>query len=230
VSPGAVGKVEVGVKTGATGQGVQVREQSLRRLAYDSLRADILMGDLASGTPISESERAESLGISRTPVREAMQQLAREGLIEIFPKRGTFVVRLSARDVRESFELREAIETFAARLAAERRTDDDLERMRAALADPPAASGAIRYARAADFHRVIVQAARNRYLLQSFEGSTDRIDLASRLAASIPAAPRPESSHQAIFDAIEQADELAAEDAMRRHLRQHAMALLEHLR
>ena len=167
-------------------------------MAYDSLRADILAGDLAPGTPISEAERAESLGISRTPVREAMQQLAQEGLIEVFPKRGTFVARLSARDVRESFELREAVETFAARLA--------------------------------DFHQLIVQAAQNRYLQQSFDGTTDRIDLASRLAARIPAPPPPESSHQAIFDAIERGDGPAAEEAMRRHLRHHAEALLEHLR
>lgn len=199
-------------------------------MAYDSLKSDIMAGDLAPGTPISEAERAESLGISRTPVREAMQQLAQEGLIEVFPKRGTFVARLSARDVRESFELREAVETFAARLAAQRRTDDDLDLMRAALSDVPAGGRDGRYARLADFHRLIVQAARNRYLEQSFDGSADRIDLASRLAASIPAPQRPDSSHQAILDAIEQGDELAAEEAMRRHLRRHAETLLKHLR
>lgn len=204
--------------------------RSLRQLAYESLKADILVGDLAPGTPISEAERAEALGISRTPVREAMQQLAQEGLIEVFPKRGTFVARLSARDVRESFELREAVETFAARLAAERRTGEDLERMRAALSDVPSTSGDGRYARAADFHRLIVQAAQNRYLQQSFDGSADRIDLASRLAARIPSPQRPDSSHQAIFDAIEQGDERAAEESMRRHLQHHAEALLRHLR
>jgi len=204
--------------------------RSLRQVAYDSLRADILVGDLAPGTPISEAERAESLGISRTPVREAMQQLAQEGLIEVFPKRGTFVARLSARDVRESFELREAVETFAARLAAERRSEGDLERMRAALSDVPAAGGDGQYARLADFHGLIVQAAQNRYLQQSFDGTTDRIDLASRLAARIPAPQPAESSHQAIFEAIERGDGPAAEEAMRRHLRHHAEALLEHLR
>lgn len=204
--------------------------QSLRRRAYESIRADILGGDLAPGTPISEAERAESLGISRTPVREAMQQLAQDGLIEVFPKRGTFVARLSARDVRESFELREAVETFAARLAAERRSDDDLDRMRAALTDVPAAGRDSRYARLADFHRLIVQAARNRYLQQSFDGSTDRIDLASRLAARILGPQPPDASHQAILDAIERGDGPAAEESMRRHLRHHAEALLEHLR
>jgi DNA-binding GntR family transcriptional regulator len=217
--------------SGAVGRAVRAGSgRSLRQLAYDSLKADILGGDLAPGTPISEAERAEALGISRTPIREAMQQLAQEGLIEVFPKRGTFVSRLSARDVRESFELREAVETFAARLAAERRTPDDLDRMRDALSDVPTAGREGHYARLADFHGLIVAAAQNRYLQQSFDGTTDRIDLASRMAARIPAPQPPDASHHAIFDAIERGDGPAAEEAMRRHLRHHAEALLEHLR
>ncbi len=204
--------------------------RSLRQLAYESIRTDILGGDLAPGTPISEAERAESLGISRTPVREAMQQLAQDGLIEVFPKRGTFVARMSARDARESFELREAVETFAARLAAERRTADDLDRMRAALTDVPMGGRDSRYARLADFHRLIVHAARNRYLEQAFDGTTDRIDLASRLAARIPLPQPPDASHHAILDAIERGDGPAAEASMRRHLRHHAEALLQDLR
>lgn len=203
---------------------------SLRSLAYDAIKAEILTGGLAPGSPISEAERAAALGISRTPVREALQSLAVEGLVDVFPKRGTFVARLSARDVRECFELREAIETACARLAAERRTDDDLRQMRIALGDEPPRDGEGEYDRAADFHRVIVQVSQNRYLEQAFEDSASRIDLASRLAARVGPQRSSEANHHAVYEAIARGDGVAAEDAMRRHLRGHAEALLAHLR
>ncbi len=173
--------------------------RSLRDAAYDAIKGDILAGDLLPGWAISEADRAEALRTSRTPIREALQALAQEGLVEIFPKRGTFVARLSARDVRESFELREAVETACARLAAERRTDADLERMRAAAIDPtarPADDG--HYSRLADFHHVIVLAAQNRYLAQAFEDTASRIDLASRLASQVDTHQEPGSTHLAV--------------------------------
>lgn len=206
------------------------RGSSLREQAYESIKHDILVGDLIPGSPISEAERAERLGISRTPVREALMALAQDGLVEVFPKRGTFVARLSARDVRESFELREAIETACARLAAERRTEQDIEMMRAALHGEPVPSLDTSYVRAADFHGLIVRAAQNRYLTQAFDGTASRIDLASRLAARIEAHNPPDSTHRAVLEAIVRGDGEAAAEAMRRHIRGHAEALLANLR
>jgi len=206
------------------------RARSLRDAAYEAIKADILAGDLLPGSAISEAERAEALQTSRTPIREALQALAQEGLVEVFPKRGTFVARLSARDVRESFELREAVETACARLAAERRTDEDLEQMRAAVIDPPARpvdDG--HYSRLADFHHVIVLAAQNRYLAQAFEDTASRIDLASRLASQVDTHQEAGSTHLAVYEAIVRGDGEAAAEAMRRHLRGHAEALLKHL-
>ncbi len=219
------------VSTGTDGPGGGGgRARSLRDAAYDAIKGDILAGDLLPGSAISEAERAEALRTSRTPIREALQALAQEGLVEIFPKRGTFVARLSARDVRESFELREAVETACARLAAERRTDADLERMRAAAIDPsarPVDDG--HYSRLADFHHLIVLAAQNRYLAQAFEDTASRIDLASRLASQVDTHQEPGSTHIAVYEAIVRGDGEAAAEAMRRHLRGHAEALLKHL-
>ena len=148
------------------------RPPSLRIIAYEAIRDRILKGGLLPGEALPASEWAEALGISRTPVREAIQLLAQEGLVEVFPKRSTFVARLSVRDVRESFEIRQAIEGFAARLAAKRRTEDHIAAMRTALTEPADDS----YDSGADFHELVVQAADNLYLEQGlrFSGGPHR--------------------------------------------------------
>ena len=138
-----------------------IPSRTLRESAYDRIREDILSGVLRPGSAISEAERAEALGMSRSPVREALRQLAQDGLVEIFPKRGTFVTELSARDVREAFELREAIETACARLAAARRTDQDLAEMRRVCDEIEASEGQVEaYAQASAFHALVAAAAR----------------------------------------------------------------------
>ena len=177
------------------------------------------------GEALSESEWAKALGISRTPVREAIQMLAQEGLVEVFPKRGTLVTRLSVRDVRESFELRQAIEGFAARLAAKRRTSEHLTAMRVALTTPREDS----YDSGADFHTVLVQAADNTYLEQAFVLAEGRIELASRLASKAISHHGSDSTHQAILAAIEASDGDEAEAAMRRHLTEHSDHLIQQL-
>lgn len=208
-----------------------VPTETLRETAYRRIRDHILTGELQPGEPISEAERAEVLGMSRSPVREALRQLAQEGLVEIFPKRGTFVTELSARDVREAFELRDAIESACARLAAERRTDEDLEAMEAACdaIDEAAANETRAYAHATDFHGLVAAAARSRYLQEAFESSQAKIDLASRVAAG--AAPRPprDVHHRDIFDAIAAGDPGRSESLMRNHLRESARRLIERL-
>lgn len=211
--------------TGLDGSG----RGSLRDRAYQSIRSAILEGQLPPGSAISEAERAEALGVSRTPIREALQLLAQEGLVEIYPKRGTLVARLSARDVRESFELREAIETAAARLAARRRTASELEAMQAALARAAVSDADAAYVSGADFHRAVVAAAHNHYLLQAFDSTAGRIDLASRLAARMATDYPPDVSHEAILAAVTSGDVAAAERAMREHLQHHATSLLEEL-
>lgn len=197
---------------------------SLREQAYDAIKGRILDGGLMPGDALSESEWAETLGISRTPVREAFQMLSIEGLVEILPKRGTLVARLSVRDVRESFELREAIEGYAARLAAERRSEEQLAAMRATLRaiDDPYSTGA-------SFHGLVVEASDNAYLLDSFTSAEGRIDLASRLATRATGSGSVSTSHEEVLEAIERGDAEAAEAAMRRHLREHARNLIDRL-
>ncbi len=100
------------------------------QIVADTLRERILSGDMEPGTRIYESQLAEALGMSATPVREAIQRLADEGLIEFIPRRGTYVKQLTLRDAVEIAELREVLETFVFRKAACNITDDDLARLK----------------------------------------------------------------------------------------------------
>lgn len=123
--------------TGARGMEATLRPleapRSLTEDAADRIREQILAGGFRQGEHLVESKIAEQLNVSRGPVREAFKLLRAEGLLEEEPRRGTFVVRLSAGDVREIYGLRSAIEGRAARLLAARHEPGDLNELRAML-------------------------------------------------------------------------------------------------
>ena len=100
--------------------------QSQADRAYREIRALIVTLELPPGSVLSEPELQARLGLGRTPIREALRTLANERLVEVYPRRGMFVAALDPRDLSSLSEVREETEPFAARLAAERRTDDDL--------------------------------------------------------------------------------------------------------
>jgi len=108
---------------------------SLAERAYRELQALIVTGELAPGSLISETDLQAQLGLGRTPIREALRTLAYQRLVEVYPRRGMFVAALDPRDLSALSEVREDTEPFAARLAAERRTDEDVATIDALLRD-----------------------------------------------------------------------------------------------
>ena len=116
-----------------------LRVRSVVGLAYDELRAMIVEGRLGPGSRIGQAEVADMLGISRGSVREALRRLAGDGLVEFEVNRGFFVADLGLDRVLERLEARLQLEPAIARLAAERRSDDDLAALRRAVADERAA-------------------------------------------------------------------------------------------
>lgn len=108
-------------------------EQSLADQAYYAIREWIVTLDLAPGSVVSERELMGRLGLGRTPVREALRDLAREQLVDVFPRRGMFVSGVDVGDIAGLSEVRLVLETEAARLAAERRNETDLEETAALL-------------------------------------------------------------------------------------------------
>ena len=103
--------------------------RTLRERIADSLRESILAGDLKPGDRLQEVEIAESYETSRTPVREALRLLEAEGFLQIRPRRGAIVTPITEADVREFYELKSILEGYAARKAAIRITDEDIDKM-----------------------------------------------------------------------------------------------------
>jgi DNA-binding GntR family transcriptional regulator len=144
--------------------------------AYEGLRTLICTGELAPGDVISESELQESLGVGRTPIREAIRALAAEHLIEVFPRRGTFVAGVDPRNLRAMSEVRAQLEPMAARLAAERRTEVDLAQFRIALSELEELDKADLREREralmdldSKIHHLIYQATQNPYLANDLD-------------------------------------------------------------
>lgn len=107
-----------------------IQRQSLHREVADRLRTMIVEAELAPGERIAEAALCEQLGVSRTPLREALKVLASEGLIDLLPNRGTRVSKITKKEIGEMFEVISGIERMAGELAAERATDKDVEKLR----------------------------------------------------------------------------------------------------
>jgi DNA-binding GntR family transcriptional regulator len=135
---------------------------SLADRAYLAIRDLIVSLELSPGALIDERQLVEGLGIGRTPVREALRRLAQEQLVEVFPRRGMFVTGVDVRDLARISEVRAALEPEAARLAAERATDEERDEL-ASLGDQ-IKRGADLMSLDERIHRAIYAAAHNHLL------------------------------------------------------------------
>ncbi len=105
------------------------RHQTLREKILETIRESILKGTLKPGEKVAEPELAERFGISRTPIREAFRQLESEGYLTVIPRKGAVVTELSERDVSEFYAIKSILEGYAARLAANRLKERDIDRL-----------------------------------------------------------------------------------------------------
>ena len=197
------------------------RPTLVREAAYERLKAALARGELAPGARLFEPELAGLLGVSRTPVREALMRLAQEGLIELLPGRGARVRVLSPDEVAEVYEVRAALEAEAARLAATRHAPDDLAALAAAQAELEALpSGDVGAQTAADarFHALLVAAAKNRELERLFHQLDAKLALARRFSTDENQSPKTLAEHRAILEALKAHDPEAAARAARAHI------------
>lgn len=145
--------------------------------AYDALLRAIADGTFKPGERVREVAIAQWLGISRTPVREALRRLEADGLLAHTPHAGMLVTPIDRRMVTELYDMRGVLEETAARLAAENATRTDLDALSALIAEESRlavdADAAVRHNRA--FHETLYQSAHNRYLLKSLRALTDAL-------------------------------------------------------
>ncbi|GHE90775.1 transcriptional regulator [Aliiroseovarius zhejiangensis] len=193
----------------------------LAELVYRQLLEDIREGEFHPGERIKEASIAKRLGISRTPVREAIRRLQSEGRVTIEPQRGAVVAELDRMEISELYLLRQQLEGIAARFAAQHASDMEIEQMEVILDRVHGEDADIRTLNQVnwDLHHAIFYAAKNRYLLKAFNAISD--DLALLRGARYIPEGRPEElyrEHKAIVDAIRARDPERAEKAAKDHI------------
>ena len=205
-------------------QRLLTRPKSLTDLAHDSIRRLIVGGELPMGTQLSESTLAGQLGISKTPVREALLRLRVDGLIDIQPQRGTFVFSLTPRQVQEICVFREAIEVTAVKLALEGRRTEMVKALQANVREMALArkAGNFKAIRLLDeaFHQAIVDHCANAYMQQAHQMIASKIGaLRARLPEASEQVDHCQQNHATIVGLMREGRIAPTQRALALHIR-----------
>lgn len=203
---------------------VQTREYSpIREEVFTMLRQAILTGKLQPGDRLVERELAEQLGVSRTPVREALRKLELENLVTHIPRKGVVVSEISRKDVIEIFDIRACLEGLAASLAAQKATRDELQGLRALLNEMEIAASNRDYEELNEihdeFHRRLFDIADSPRLVQMINSLSDYISRFTKTGYSIPGrSSAAMQEHQDLLEALEARDSSRAEKIAGHHV------------
>ncbi len=206
---------------------------SISQMAYDALRKFILEMDVYASDAdlrLDEKRLAAALGVSRTPVREALARLEHEGLVRIVPRRGVYVVRKSKAEIIEMITVWAALEGMAARLVCERASEDDIGSLRALFSDFD--DGALRFrldeysGANLRFHQRIIELAQSPLLVGMANGLLMHVRaIRGHTIGEHDRVERSMSDHMHIIEALEARDGDLAE----RLVRDHALDLAGHV-
>ena len=205
--------------------------QPLREVVCETLRDAVRRGVLKPGERLMEIQLAEELGVSRTPVREAIRKLEMEGYVIMMPRRGTYIADLSIRDINEVFEIRTSLESLASALAADRITEDELEKLQRLLVQigTHIKSGDMESIVRTDteFHDLLYQASRNTRLVGIISNLREQLTRFRTTSMSYPGRLKATlEEHRNIVEAIAQGDEKAARKAAEHHMEKSEQTLL----
>ena len=196
----------------------------LERRVYEALRTEILAGSLAPGEQLVEARIATEFGVSKTPVREALIRLQRDGLVEIEPYRGARVIAPSDRDVVEISELRLSLESYIARDLAERQPADVIDALQRSIDGSRAALTAGEQerflARLQEFSDVLADACANSRMVKILHDLRSVLQVIGGSPLRVPGrSERSIAEHEAILDAVRRGDAEAAAAATAKHIR-----------
>jgi DNA-binding GntR family transcriptional regulator len=204
------------------GLGPLPRDATYSARTESLLRNMVLDGELAPGERLNEVALANTLGISRGPLREAVRRLASEGLLTLVSHRGAFVRTFSRDEIVELYEVRAALELHAVRLVCQRAGDEDIAELQTMLSETKSRMGRDRnraYPQELDFHLRLVLLAGNQALMDAALGSHHQISLARSISAKQPLRARAAVvEHQELVEAMQARDVHTATDLMDRHI------------
>ncbi|MCO4319074.1 GntR family transcriptional regulator [Phyllobacterium sp. 21LDTY02-6] len=187
------------------------RPRSLKELVVDELRSRIIDNKIQLGAALSENALAADLGMSKTPVREALQQLQLEGLVEVLPQRGSFVFRIAAEQVEQISELRTVLELAACRLAINRNHTSLVSQMSVVMEEMQAAydrDDTVSYHKLdGAFHQVFIELCGNPFLVEAFSQVGFRTQaLRSRLSRIADLNSRSVAEHRQMLTYVQRRD------------------------
>ena len=206
----------------------------LREMVFESLREAIILGRLKPGERLMEIQLAEEMGVSRTPVREAIRKLELEGFVVMVPRKGAYVAGISVKDIVDVFEVRAALEGLAAGLAAERITSEEMDQLERSLLKINAGSGEDFDAVVEgdiSFHDIIYNASRNHRLVQIITHLQEQLLRFRMTSLSQPGRTKIAlDEHKTIVEAISDRNVELAQTLAREHIENAEQSLLNALR
>lgn len=210
---------------------MEYQEQSLGSQIFNRIRDDILSGNYTTGEELKEATLGKQLGVSRTPVREALRQLDLEGLVEIAPNRGAKVIGISRKDVEDIYHMRARLEGLAARKAAEQIKEEELAELEEVIllsefhVKKPESKQMVRLD--GRFHEIMYRASGSRMLEHVLTDFLHYVKMAR--SHSVKTEHRAQESvkeHKRILEAIRQRDGDLAEQLANEHI-QHVIENLD---
>ncbi|MGE5390650.1 MAG: GntR family transcriptional regulator [Deltaproteobacteria bacterium] len=207
----------------------------LRELVLEAIREAIINGTLKPRERLMEIQLAEELGVSRTPIREALRNLELEGFIVMVPRKGAFVADMTFKDIADIFEIRAALEGLAAALAAERVTDEELEGMERHLVEKADAIARGDMERLVEvdtgFHESIYKASRNERLQGIINNLREQIQRFRATSLAYPGRMKQSlEEHRAIVEAIHARDAVLARQVTQEHIENAEQSMIESIK
>lgn len=204
----------------------------LREIVLEALKEAIVNGKLKPGERLMEQQVAEELGVSRTPVREAIRKLEIEGFVIIIPRKGAYVSDISLKDIVQVFEVRAAMEALAAGLAAQRIADEQLEKLERKLVEVKNAvdssdlDNIIQFD--TDFHEIIYEASRNDRLVQILNNLREQIQRYRTASLASPGRLKDTlKEHQELVEAISTRNVALAQKLAKEHIENAENTIIE---
>ncbi len=207
----------------------------LRDVVFNTLRQAILTGELKPGERLMEIHLANMLGVSRTPIREAIRKLELEGLVTMIPRRGAEVAQITEKSMSDVLEVRRAMDALCAELACERITEEDLERLKEACGRFEQATGTKDVKKVAqadvELHDIILQATGNSRLIQLVNNLSEQMyRYRFEYIKDISQHERLVEEHRMIYESLVSRDKERAAEAARTHIDNQRKAIIHQIR
>jgi len=207
----------------------------LREVIFNTLREAIIVGELKPGERLMEVQLADKMGVSRTPVREAIRKLELEGLVEMLPRKGAHVADLSVKDIMDVLEVRATLDGLATKLSASRITDEEIKELRHLLdqfinyVEKDNLQGSIK--KDVEFHDVIYRSSRNDKLIQISNNLREQVQRFRVIYLKDYSSSRELiREHTEILNAIVARDPAAAMECAQRHIKNQEETIIRSIR